>query len=130
MAGARIPATLGIGVTHSAVRCAGIGIQKIRGKQRDALFVVTRVQHMPHRLQRPKRRLARAEIVQHQNFRLQHRLEDAHFRRLAFRVVAILNFFQKLAVVVKKACVPAQDNILERGNAQMRLPHAAWADQQ
>ena len=118
--GVRIPAT------REAPRRDGvqrrIGVEEIRRKQSDALLVVARVQHVPDRLERPERWLAGAYIVEHEHFRLQHRLEDTHFRGLAFGVVAVLNFLQKLAVVVEKPAVSAQTISLSAATARCVFP--------
>src|SRR5579864_5367112 len=108
----------------------GVRIEEIRGEQGDAFFVVTRIQNVTDRLERPKRWLARTDVVKHQNLRLKDRLEYAHLGSLTLGVVAVLNFLQQLAVIVKKPAVPAQDDFLERGDSQMRLAHAARAHQQ
>ena len=85
---------------------------------------------MAHGFERPERRLALADVVEHQNFGLEHRLEHAHLRGLILGVVAILNFFEQLAVIVKKPAMSAQDDLLQRGDGEMRFPNAARAHQQ
>jgi len=51
-------------------------------------------------------------------------------RRLAFRVVAALNFLDAVRVVVEGAVVPAQNDLAKRGDGQMCLARAAGAHQQ
>ena len=83
----------------------GVGpwIEIIRCQQRDALFVVSGIEDVPDGFQRPRRRLAGAEIVEEQNIGRQHGLEHAEFAGLAFRIVAALNFLEQFAVIVEKS---------------------------
>ena len=126
--GLRMPATRG--GCSDGLALERIGIEKIGGEQGDAFFVVARVEDMADGFERPGRRLAGSDVVEDQNFGFQHRLQDAHFRRLIFGVVAVLNSFQKFAVIVEKAAVAAQDNRFQGGNGEMGFAHAAGTHQQ
>src|SRR5215472_3912422 len=81
----------------------GIALVKIIGGQDGhAPLVVTRIQYKPNNVEYPRGWFAGAEIVQHQQFHRADRLENAHLRRLARRIVAGLNFLEQLAVIAEE----------------------------
>src|SRR5712692_8362265 len=96
-------------------RC-GLGVRcfvnKVRGQDGDPPVVVARVQHQPDDVENPSRRLASAQIVQHQNFHIANRLQNAHLRRFACGIVASLNFLQQFAIVAEQASVSATNQFL------------------
>src|SRR5215472_9138624 len=81
----------------------GIALVKIIGGQDGhAPLVVTRIQYKPNNVEYPRGWFAGAEIVEHQQFHRADRLENAHLRRLARRIVAGLNFLEQLAVIAEE----------------------------
>src|SRR6202049_3253698 len=85
---------------------------------------------MPQRLERPQRRLARAQVVEQQHFGGEHRIEHAQLGRRAFGIVARLNLLEQLPVVVEKSLVAPQHNLLKHRDGEMRFPTATRTHQQ
>src|SRR6202035_2434099 len=100
------------------------GIEEIGCEQSDTLFVVACIEYMPNGFQRPQGWFAGAHVIEHEDLSFQHRLKHAHFGGLAHRVIAILNFLEQLAIIVEKTAVPAQCNLLQSRNSQMRFAYA------
>src|SRR5579883_1956146 len=95
-----------------------------------AAFVVTPVEHQADDIEHPRGGLAGAEVVEHEDFRRSNRIENAHLRGFARRIVAGLNFLEQFAIVAEETVMTAPNQLLERSNGEMSLADAGRTHQQ
>ncbi len=90
---------LGIGFRSAAGRQIGI----IGGDDGGLLVVVARVEDEGDGIPDPLIGLLRAQVVEHENFGGEDRLEQLEFGGVHLRVVAVLDVLEQLAIVAEEA---------------------------
>src|SRR5262249_43618615 len=71
------------------------GVQIVGRENRDALFVVARVEDVADGLERPRGRFAGPQVIEQKQLSLEHRLKDTELRGRVLGIVASLNLLEQ-----------------------------------
>ena len=104
----------------------------MRGRDQSDLFlVVAGIDDVPQSLSHPVGRIGGRQLVEQEDFDLQHRLQDRQLRSLRNGIVAVANVLQELQEIVKQALDALAHNQLPKdGHRQVRFPHSRGSDEE